>query len=244
MLINGLSIAARNLMEICLYSSLFENDFTIFIANWFWLLLHRSLYVDVTFSWHWRVIVFMNTCAFKPAGVVVNLGPWTRATQEVIWKSTNVPFQVCCNFKTPACCLCTNEQQLLYKCIIRMSFAIFLRETVFCCYIIRTPLCLPCPPLPSKNTFCSLCVRLISSMETTLSIHTTLTLCYNRRSSHLVYRYLILSQAHLGKVQTIYPFIQLQSEAEQIPEKSLSSGRITDYTIMIAKKWPWHYQKH
>lgn len=69
-------------------------------------------------------------------------------------------------------------------------------------------------------------MRPISSMETLLSVYTSLSLHCNGRRSHLVYGNLILSPAHLwGKAQTIYPFIQLVSVAEQI------AGKTTEPTV-------------
>lgn len=109
----------------------------------------------------------------------------------------------------------------------------FLEGDCICCYIIKVLLCLPCPPLQEYLMFLMYSMCLISSMETILYIYTT-ALCYNGRSSHLVYRNLILSQAHLGKAQTIYPFIQLQSEAEQIAGKT---------TELMLDHWLYHDSK-
>lgn len=95
-------------------------------------------------------------------------------------------------------------------------------ETLFCSYITRNLLYLFLSNLHCTDPR----IRPISSLETLLPIYTSLTLYYNGCRSHLVYRNLILSQAHLrGKARTIHSFIQLRSVAEQI------AGKTADITL-------------
>lgn len=95
-------------------------------------------------------------------------------------------------------------------------------------------------------------MRPISSSETLPPIYNSLTLDYNRRSSHLVYN-LILCRTHLwGKAQTIYPFIQLWSGAEQIAGKTTEltmdhwsynhdSKKVTVTLPVALRKASWNY---
>lgn len=82
-------------------------------------------------------------------------------------------------------------------------------------------------------------MRPISSLDTVLPIYTSLTPCYNRRSSHLVYRKpFFLTRAHLQGESSIQ-YISLSSSGpwlNKLQERPRSSRRITDRTVMIAKK--------
>lgn len=87
-LINDLSVAALSLMEILLYSSLYENDFAVCSTCCCWLLLQMYLHVKVIFSVHKSAVCW----------ILCN----------------NVPSRVLCNSKTRGCrgCLSANEQHI------------------------------------------------------------------------------------------------------------------------------------
>ncbi len=107
-------------------------------------------------------------------------------------------------------------------------------DTLCSTYTAVTLVCVPFPPWKPYSQFILL-----------------LTLHYNVHCSHLVYRNLILSRAHLwGKAQTIYPFIQLVSVAEQIAGKTAEltldhrsySHDSKKVTLPVAlKKASWSY---
>lgn len=137
----------------------------------------------------------------------------------------SVPFQDCSTSSTQGCssCFTTNEGQLLHKYMvaetilfIALWWRLYLALTVYNKDpIVLLPLTISYVILTLRWPSCACHFLLEKNRLKTYLV----TLHFSSHSSHLVYGDVILSRARQGKAQTICPFIQLESVAEQIAGK-------------------------